>query len=128
MARLPLQNKGRCYTFNDWLYHKECVAKPHPAFAGLQAPGIMDWDYYGPVIPHDIFEGQDTPDKTIAAAFATGHHASPTGYACGLLIAAYRAGAGHLILSTPYILENLGVHPAADRLLVNLVHEAAAFR
>jgi hypothetical protein len=128
MEWLPLQNKGRCYTFNDWLYHKECVAKRHPAFAGLQAPGIMDWDYYGPVIPHDVFEGQDTPDKTIAAAFATGHHASPTGYACGLLIAAYRAGAGHLILSTPYILENLGAHPAADRLLVNLVHEAAAFR
>ena len=88
----------------------------------------MDWDYYGPVIPHDVFEGQDTPDESIAAAFATGHHASPTGYACGLLIAAVRAGAGHLILSTPYILENLGVHPAADRLLVSFVREAAAFR
>ena len=84
MDWLPLQNQGRCYTFNDWLYHKECVAKRHPVFAGLQAPGIMDWDYYGPVIPHDIFEGQDTPAETIAAAFATGHHACPTGYACGL--------------------------------------------
>ncbi|MBC8449326.1 MAG: hypothetical protein H8D78_16380 [Chloroflexi bacterium] len=128
MEWLPLHNKGRCYTFNDWLYHKECVAKRHPVFAGLQAPGIMDWDYYGPIIPYDVFEGQDTPDETIAAAFATGHHAYPTGYACGLLIAAYRAGAGRLILSTPYLLENLDVHPAADRLLLNLVREAAAWR
>ena len=124
MEWLPLQNKGRCYTFNDWLYHKECVAKRHPVFAGLQAPGIMDWDYYGPVIPHDIFEGQDTPAETLAAAFATGHHACPTGYACGLLIAAYRSGAGRSILSTPHILENLDLHPAADRLLVNLIRYA----
>ena len=124
MDWLPLQNKGRCYTFNDWLYHKECVAKRHPLFAGLQAPGIMDWDYYGPVIPHDVFEGLDTPDETLAAAFATGHHASPTGYACGLLIAAYRAGTGRLILSTLNVLENLDAHPAADRLLLNLIRYA----
>jgi len=100
------------------------VANRHPVFAGLQSPGIMDWDFYGPVIPHDLFEGMDTPDETIAAAFATGHHASPTGYACGLLVATYRAGAGRLILSTPYILENLGTHPAADRLLLNLMRHA----
>jgi hypothetical protein len=124
MEWLPVQNKGRCYAFNDWLYHKECVAKRHPVFAGLQAPGIMDWDYYGPVIPRDIFAGQDTPAETIAAAFATGHHTSPTGYACGLLIAVYRCGAGRLILNTPLILENLDQHPAADRLLVNLVRYA----
>jgi hypothetical protein len=123
MAWLPLQNRGRCATFVDWLYHKECVAKRHPVFAGLQAPGIMDWDYWGPVIPAEIFEGQDTPHETIAAAFATGHHTRADGYACGLLIAAYRAG-GRLILSTPYLLENLERHPAADRLLVNLIHYA----
>jgi hypothetical protein len=128
MHWLPLRDKGRCYKFNDWLYHKECVAQRHPIFGGLQAPGIMDWDYYGPVIPHDVFEGLDTPDETIAAAFATGHHTSPTGYACGLLIASYRAGAGRLILSTPHILENLGDHPAADRLLLNLVNEGLAKR
>ena len=54
----------------------------------------------------------------------TGHHAYPTGYACGLLIAMYRCDAGRLILNTSLILENLDQHPAADRLLVNLVQEA----
>ena len=84
----------------------------------------MDWDYYGPVVPHDIYEGLDAPDDLMAASFTVGHHRYPTGYAWGLLLGAYRHGAGQLILSTPHILENLNLHPAADRLLVNLVHYA----
>jgi len=128
MGWLPLKNKGRCRTFNDWLYHKECVARRHPVFDGLQGPGIMDWDYYGPVIPHEVFEGQDTPDETIAAAFATGYHEYPRGYGSSLLIAAYRSGAGRFVLSTPNILDNLDAHPAADRLLLNLVRYAQKAR
>jgi hypothetical protein len=125
---LPLDRRGRCFTFGDWLYHKECVAKRHPVFAGLQSPGIMDWDYYGPVIPHELFEGQETPEETIAAAFTTGHplYSASYGYGTGLLIAAYRLGRGRLLVSTPYILENVGEHPAADRLLVNLIRYAQA--
>jgi hypothetical protein len=122
---LPLINKGRCYTYTDWLYHKECVAQRHPVFAGLQAPGIMDWDYYGPVIPHEVFEGQDTPDETIAASFATGSYLYPRGYGCHLLIATYRTGQGRFILNTLSIIENLDDHPAADKLLLNLVSYAA---
>ena len=121
MEWLPLKKKGTCRTFHDWLYHKECVSKRHPVFDGLQGPGIMDWDYYGPVIPHDVFEGFETPDETIAAAFATGFHQYPRGYGSGLLIAAYRSGKGRIVLSTPYLLENVGTHPAADRMLTNLI-------
>ena len=86
----------------------------------------MDPDYYGAVIPHEIFEGIDTPDETIAAAFATGHHSMPGGYGSGILIGAWHSGKGRFILSTPYILENLDTHPAADRLLVNLVRYGQA--
>lgn len=121
---LPLKSKGQCRTFGDWLYHKACVANRHPVFDGLQGPGYMDWDYYGPVIPHDIFEGQDTPDETIAAAFATGNSSYPTGYGCSLLIALYKSGDGWFILNTPTILENLDIHPAADRLLLNFIRYA----
>lgn len=116
---LPLRNKGRCYEFYDWLYHKECVAKPHPAFSGMPT-GIMDWDYYGPLIPRTLFEGQDEPDEVIAAAFAVAYHC-PGGYASGVLLACYSLGAGAFVLNTLPILENLGRHPAADRLLLNLV-------
>ncbi|HEY3320054.1 MAG TPA: glycoside hydrolase family 2 TIM barrel-domain containing protein [Planctomycetota bacterium] len=124
MNWLPLKNKGRCISFNDWLYHKECVTRRHAVFQGLQGPGIMDWDYYGPVVPHEVFEGQDTPDDTMVASFVTGYYDYPNGYGCGLLMAAYKSGEGRFILSTPYILENLGTHPAADRLLVNLIRYA----
>jgi hypothetical protein len=127
MNWLPLKQKGTCRSFNDWLYHKECVAKRHPVFDGLQGPGVMDWDYYGPVIPHEIFEGQETPSETIAAAFATGNSQYPRGYGSSLLIASYNSGKGRFILSTPYVLENLDTHPAADRLLLNLVRFAQGF-
>ena len=124
MDWLPMPNKGRCYTFNDWLYHKACVANRHPVFAGLPGPGIMDFDVYGPVIPHEVFEGLDTPAETLAAAFATGYYAYPRAYGSSLLMAAYRAGRGRFILNTPYLLENLAEHPAADRLLTNLIQYA----
>jgi hypothetical protein len=124
-AWLPLANKGRIYEFHDWLYHKECVAKPHPVFAGLQGNGILDWDYYGPVLPHYLFDGQDTPAEVIAAAFAAGY-STPGGYASGVLLGSYQFGAGRFFVNTFPILENIDTHPAADRLLLNLIENAAA--
>lgn len=126
LEQLPLKQKGRCRYTHDWLYHKECVANRHPVFAGLQAPGVMDMDYYGLVIPHEIFEGLDTPDETICAGFATGNPGFPRGYSAHLVTALYRAGKGRFILNTMYLLENLEKNPAADRLLVNLVRYAVA--
>jgi len=123
---LPLTTRGRWFPFYDWLYHKECVARRHPVFAGLQGPGVLDMDYYGPVIPHDLYEGLETPDETMAAAFATGHCHYATGYGCGLLMAGYRFGAGRFLLNTLPVLAHLSAHPAADRVLLNLVAHAAA--
>ncbi len=124
-AHLPLKNKGRIHDFSDWLYHKECVAKSHPIFEGLQCGGIMDWDYYGPIIPHAVFEGVDLPDEVVAAAFAVGY-TCPSGYSSGILVGVYRLGKGMLIINTLNILENIRSHPAADRLLLNMIAYAAA--
>ena len=120
---LPLANKGRCYKFHDWLYHKECVAKLHPIFHGLQSKGIMDWDYYGQVIPHHLFDGQDVPDDVAAAAFATGY-SCPGGYASGILFGTYSFGQGRFCLNTFRVLENVDIDPAADRLLLNMIDYA----
>ena len=125
---LPLAKKGRCYKFHDLsIYHKECVAKAHPMFEGLQAKGVMDWDYYGALIPQNLFEGQDTPDDLAAAAFAVGHGDATGGYASGTLLGSYRFGEGRFVLDTFPILENLDTNPAADRLLLNLISYAADF-
>jgi len=122
---LPLKNKGRLTRFSDWLYHKECVAKRHPLFAGLAPAGIMDWDYYGPLITNLFFEGQDTPEDVAAAAFAVCHSSRPDGYAAGVMLGAYPLGAGKFLLNTFNLLDNVDQHPAADRLLLNLMAYAA---
>jgi hypothetical protein len=124
VAWLPLAQKGKCYKFNDWLYHKECVAKAHPVFEGLQGRGILDWYYYGPVTPGYLFDGQETPAEVIAAAFAAGY-STKGGYASGVLLGVYPFGAGRFIINTFPLLDQVGRHPAADRLLLNLVKYAA---
>ncbi|MFA5203326.1 MAG: sugar-binding domain-containing protein [Lentisphaeria bacterium] len=122
---LPLPAKGNWRRLGDWLYHKECVAKTHPVFAGLQAGGVMDWEYYGPVISHTFLEGATPPDTALAAAFATGY-CTPGGYAAGIMLGEYRLGAGRFILNAFNLLDQVGTHPAADRLLLNLLQYAAA--
>jgi hypothetical protein len=123
---LPLKKKGRFYEFADWLYHKECVAKAHPIFDGLQAKGIMDWEYYGPVISHKLYEGVETPDEVIAAAFATGY-CCKGGYMSGIMLATYPFGKGKFLINTFNILDNIDKHPAADRLLLNMIKHASGF-
>jgi len=59
-----------------------------------------------------------------AAAFALGH-ACPGGYDCGLMYGTYPFGAGRFCLNTLAILENVGNHPAADRLLLNMIRHAS---
>jgi hypothetical protein len=69
-------------------------------FDELQGKGVMDWEYYGQVIPQYLFMGQDTPDDLAAAAFATGYQDGTLGetfqygYGAGLLFAGYRFGNG----------------------------------
>ncbi len=123
-AWLPLAKKGRVYEFNDWLYHKDCVAKRHPIFEGLQGEGILDFYYYGPMIPTYLFDGQDTPSEVIAAAFAAGY-STQGGYASGILLGSYKFGTGQFLLNTFPILDHVDSHPVADRLLLNLVRYAS---
>ena len=134
---LPLTTKGMHPTFPDVsIYHSECVAKNHFIFEGLQARGIMNWDYYGTVIPHSHFQGQDTPDDVVAVSFAVGHgNVRPSGYSSGVLAGSYRCsafpengrlmGAGMFVINAFRILENIDLHPAADRMLLNLINYAA---
>jgi hypothetical protein len=96
----------------------------------------MNWDYYGPVIPHSHFQGQDTPDDVVAVSFAVGHgNVRPSGYSSGVLAGSYRCsafpesgrlmGAGMFVINAFRILENIDLHPAADRMLLNLINYAA---
>lgn len=129
--KLKIPEKGKIKKFYDGFYHKEGIAKAHPVFDGLQSKGIMDWKYYGELIPHHAFDPRVAPDDTAAVAIAIGYCDSEsgkdaTGYSSGALFAGYRFGQGYFYINTFPVLENLGLHPAADRLLLNMIHYAAA--
>lgn len=115
---------GRVRQNVDWLYHKECVACPHPVFEGLQAPGVLDWEYYDQVISSRYLEAGEAPDETALAAFAVGHNEPSSGYTSGVMIGVYGCGRGRLVLNTLNVLNLVDRHPAADRLLANFIRYA----
>jgi len=118
-AKLPLKQKGRLREMRDWLYHKEYIGKRHKILDGMQGPGILDWEYYGQLCNNYFFEGIETPDDTAVVSIAVGYPGP--GYDEGVIIGGYNFGSGSFIINTMNILENAG-HPAADRLLINLLN------
>jgi hypothetical protein len=117
---LPLATKGELRVMASWLYLKDEWAAAHPIFDGMPAGGLMDYQYYREIIPDEVFCGQDAPAEAVAGAINAAQD-----YASGLLVAVYELGAGRFILNSLRIRENLGTHPAAERLLRNMLHFAA---
>ena len=117
---LPLANKGGLTHFAGWVYLKDEWAKEHPIFAGLPAGGLMDYTFYREIIPDLMFTGGDPPAEAVAGAIK-----SSQGYLSGLLVSVHELGAGRFVLNTLNIRQNLGTHPAAERLLRNMLRDAA---
>ena len=120
---LPLANKGSLTSIVGWLYLKDEWAKRHPIFEGLPAGGLMDYTFYREIIPDALFVGQERPREAVAGAIKASQD-----YSSGLLVTVNDLGAGRFILNTLRVRENLGSHPAADRLLNNLLRFAAGER
>lgn len=119
---LPLGDEVKAWTPYDWLYHKDIAVKRHPMFDGLE-PGFLDWDVFGPVASSDVFDCRTVPDEVVAAAFALGQ-TRPGGYYAGVIAGCYRRGRGRMVINALRILGNVGLHPVADRLLLNLIRFA----
>lgn len=117
---LPWQNRGTFTSIQGWLYLKDEWAKQHPIFDGLPAGGLMDYTFYREIIPDTLLVGPDAPDEAVAGAIKASQD-----YASGLMVAVYHFGAGRLVLNTLRIRDNLGQHPAAERLLRNMLRYAA---
>ena len=81
----------------------------------------MDYTFYRNVISDTRWAGLSAPDELAAASIDTSFD-----YDSGILLAVYRLGAGRIVLNTFWIVEQLGKDPAAERLLRNLIHYAAA--
>jgi hypothetical protein len=122
-AGTPLGSEVSAIEAQNWLYHKDFVAKRHPAFEGLQAGGLLDFSYYDQVITPVVFACRRLPDDIAAAAFAVGYPC-PGGYQGGIVVGAYRWGRGRVVLNSLRVMENLDSNPAADRLMMNLTRWA----
>ncbi len=120
---LPWGQDIVCSSFHDWLYHKECFSKPGIVFDDLPSPGLMDWEFYGDVVPRHLLHGA-RPADVAAVAFVLGYPL-PGGYLSGVLAGSYAVGRGRLIVSCFDVLEHLGSSPVADRLVLNLVRYGA---
>jgi len=118
---LPLTNKGSLSPIPGWLYLNDEWAKRHPIFEGLPAGGLMDYTFYREIIPDFVWHGQEPPAEAVAGAIKASQD-----YASGLRVSVYPFGVGRFILNTLLIRENLGNHPAAERLLRNLLRYAAS--
>lgn len=119
-APLPGPDKGRVVNIHSWLYLKDDWAKDHPIFAGLPADGLMDPHFYREIIPDAVFTGGPLPSEAVAGSIKASQD-----YSSGLTLAVHELGAGRFIFNTLLIRENLGRHPAAERLLRNLLNYAA---
>lgn len=115
-ALIPLENKGRVETVWSWLYLTDHWSRKHPFFEGLPTGGLMDYTYYAEVIPNTVFVGQGG----LEAAVAGGIKASQD-YASGLFLAVFRSGQGRFVLNSMHIRDQLGKHPAAERILKNML-------
>ncbi len=119
-AWLPLANKGTAKPIRGWLYLKDEWSKAHPIFEGLPSGGLMDYTCYRELIPDLVFSGQEPPSEAVAGAVKASQD-----YDSGLMVSVYNLGAGSFVLNTLRIRENLASHPAAGRLLLNLLRYAA---
>lgn len=117
---LPRPLKGTLATMRSWVYLKDEWAKRHPIFAGLPAGGLLDLTFYRDLIPDVAWSDQLPPAEVVAGAINTSQ-----AYASGLLVAVHRLGEGRLVLNTLTIRDQLGRHPAAERLLRNMLRYAA---
>jgi hypothetical protein len=117
---LPLESKGRFVHIGGWLYLADEWAKNHAIFEGLPSGGLMDYTYYREIIPNTVFADLEAPAEAVAGSMKTSQD-----YASGLLVAVYSCGAGRFVLNALYVRESLGSHPAAERLLRNLLNWAA---
>ena len=101
-------------------YHRDDWARRHPIFDGLPT-GLLDWASYRNIIPHNGLCMNDlgVPEEVVCGALQTSY-----GYQSGLYVAAYRHGAGRIVMNCLNIRENLGKDPVAERLLRNLLNYA----
>jgi hypothetical protein len=117
-AALPF-DAGPVRKTDLWLYHIDCITKPHPVFEGVPSGRLMDPEYVGPILPEFIRGTGGAPVEALCGVFGLG--LAPEIYTGGIGMGEYAWGKGRVILNNLRLLEGIGVNPVAERILLNLV-------
>ena len=107
-------------SLNSWLYLMDTWGKKHPIFDGLPTGGLLDYVYYREIIRDTAFTFDEPPAEAVVGGIE-----AAVNYGSGLLLSVHDHGKGRLILTTLLIREHLGTHPAAERLLRNILRYAS---
>jgi hypothetical protein len=106
----------------SWYFRADHWAKDHAVFAGLPSGGVMDYRFYREIIDGRVLASVPSPVEAVCGTLlATGG----TDFSSDLITSVHLLGAGRFILNTLRIRENLGRVPAAERLLRNMLNDAA---
>ena len=118
---LGISDDLKVFIDRDWLYHKESVAANSDVFRGLGL-GICDSVKYGQSYPRFCYMTSRTPDDVVCPAFFVGSPHVPGAYASAHVIAGFNSGKGKIYLNCFRLEENIGKHPAADMVMLNLIN------
>lgn len=120
---LAIAQKGKLVGGLDAaLYHRETIARPGTAFAGLPA-GLLTSETYGRLLYSLRAIGGAAPaDATLAVSF---NDSGMGGFDDGVVIGTWGHGAGRITVCMLDVIPQLG-SPVADRLFLNLVRHAQA--
>ncbi len=124
LAYLPVAQKGKLEDSAGYFWGRDDIVRPHPIFAGLPSRCVMDLTFYRDVVPYKSFTGMDQHGEVVVPCFALGHPGTQ-GYWSAANMVSYPFGEGKVIVSTLRLLENIGSHPAADRIILNLLTHAS---
>jgi hypothetical protein len=91
----------------------------HQIFQGLSGPGLLDDRIFADLLPLLGFVDLDAGGQIVSAAHVIRFH--PDQYRSGVLLSVHKHGAGKIVLNALRIVENLGINPAADHLLMNIL-------
>ena len=105
-------------------------ARRHPLLEGLPAGGMLDALFYRDLLdptrfslgtyPSRFYPATRQPEVVIGCTYLGGGYGGMTAH-----LAVFPMGAGRFILNSFSIVPNLGRHPAAERLLRNMLNYAA---
>ncbi len=129
-APLTPSSRPALATVRNWYFRMDHWAKPHPIFDGLPAAGIMDYTFYRDLLSDRLLDIAEPPRESVCGVVQTsvvfwGDRSQFQEPEAGLMLSIYQSHAGCFIVNTLRIRENLGIVPAAERLLRNILNYAA---